>query len=170
MPAASVRTLTAPARSEIEALAAIFDEYRAHYGEPPDASRSLPWLEENLGAGRLRVFVAEDAGEIVGFATAVEVPASLRLSRFWQIRDLFVVPTHRRRGIGRALLAFIRAAATESGALRLVLQTEKDNDAALRLYSESGYAPVDGYSSLMLSIGPETEAARSTDPSATREH
>ncbi len=159
MHAASVRILTAPARSEIEALAEIFDRYRAHYGEPSDAARSRWWLEQCLAAGRLRVFVAEDGGKVVGFATTTEVPAPLRLAHFWQIRDLFVLPTHRRRGIGRALLASVRAAAIASGALRLVLQTEDDNDAALRLYSDSGYALVNGYSSLMLPIDPEIEAA-----------
>jgi ribosomal protein S18 acetylase RimI-like enzyme len=159
VPAVSVRILTAPTRSEIEALAEIFDQYRAHYGEPSDASRSGLWLEQCIGTGRLRVFVAEDGGKVVGFATTMEVPASLRLAHFWQIRDLFVLPTHRRLGIGRALLATVRAAAMASGALRLVLQTEDDNDAALRFYSDSGYALINGYSSLMLPIGPETQEA-----------
>lgn len=157
MSAVSVRILTAPTRSEIEELAEVFDQYRAHYGEPSDASRSGSWLEQCLGTGRLRVFVAEDGGKVVGFATTMEVPASLRLGHFWQIRDLFVLPTHRRLGIGRALLASVRAAAIASGALRLVLQTEADNDAALRLYSDSGYASISGYSTLMLPIGPENE-------------
>lgn len=159
MPAASVRILIAPTRSEIEALAEIFDQYRAHYGEPSDASSSGRWLEQCLRAGHLRAFLAEEDGKVVGFATTIDVPASLRLAHFWQIRDLFVLPTHRRLGIGRALLASVRKAAIASGALRLVVQTEEDNDAALRLYSDSGYAPINGYSSLMLPIGPESQEA-----------
>jgi GNAT superfamily N-acetyltransferase len=155
VPTDSVRILTAPTRSEIEALAEIFDQYRAHYDEPPDAASSRRWLERCLGTGRLRAFVAEDEG-IVGFATTTEVPASLRLAHFWQIRDLFVLPTHRRLGVARALLASVRAAAIESGALRLALHTENDNDAALRLYTESGYVLVNGYCSLMLPLGSET--------------
>jgi GNAT superfamily N-acetyltransferase len=156
VPTDSVRILTAPTRSEIEALAEIFDQYRAHYDESSDAASSRRWLERWLGTGRLRAFVAEDGGEIVGFATTMEVPASLRLAHFWQIRDLFVLPTHRRLGVARALLASVRAAAIESGALRLVLQTEDDNDAALRLYAESGYVLVNGYCSLMLPLAPES--------------
>jgi GNAT superfamily N-acetyltransferase len=151
----SVRALTAPTRSEIEALAQIFDQYRAHYGEPSDASRSARWLEQNVSTGRVRVFIAEDRGRFVGFAITMEIPASLRLARYWQIRDLFVLPAHRRLGVGRALLASIRAAAIASGALRLVLQTEDDNDPALRLYTDSGYAPIKGYCSLMLPLGAE---------------
>ena len=85
----------------------------------------------------------------------MEVPASLRLTHFWQIRDLFVLPTHRRLGAGRALLASVREAATGSGALRLVLQAEDDNDPALGLYADTGYAPITGCCSLILPLGPE---------------
>jgi GNAT superfamily N-acetyltransferase len=86
----------------------------------------------------------------------MEVPASLRLAHFWQIRDLFVLPAQRRRGVGRALLGSVRAAAIASGALRLVVQTEEDNDPALRLYTDDGFGLISGYCSLMLPIGPAT--------------
>lgn len=153
MLASSVRILTAPSRSEVEALAEVFDRYRAHYGEPSDAPSSRRWLEQCLDAGRLRAFVAEDAGRLVGFATTIEVPASLRLAHFWQIRDLFVLPAHRGLGVGHALLASVRAAAVESGAVRLTVQTESDNVAALRLYADDGYALINGYSHLTLPLG-----------------
>ena len=151
----SVRALVAPTRSEIEAVAEIFDQYRVHYGQASDAFRSLAWLDENLSTGRLHAFVAEVNVRFVGFALAMDVPGSLRLAHYWQIRDLFVLPTQRRLGVGRALLSAIRAAATESKALRLVVQTEDDNDPALRLYADSGYALIKGYCSLMLRLGPE---------------
>jgi GNAT superfamily N-acetyltransferase len=151
----SVRTLAAPTRGEIEALVEIFDQYRAHYGEDPDATRSARWLDEHLSKSRLRVFVADDSGRFVGFAITMELPGSLRLAHYWQIRDLFVLPTNRRLGVGRALLASVAAAAIASGALRLVVQTENDNDPALRLYADSGYAPIEGYRSLVLPLGPE---------------
>lgn len=54
--------------------------------------------------------------------------------------------------MGRALLASVRAAALASGALRLVVQTEDDNDAALRLHAESGFGPIEGYRSLVLPL------------------
>ena len=151
----SVRPLGGPTRGELEALAEIFDQYRAHYGENSETSRSACWLHENLSTSRLQVFVAEDKGKFVGFAITIEVPASLRLAHFWQIRDLFVLPTHRRLGVGRALLASVRAAAIASGALRLVLQTEDANDPALRLYADSDYTLIKGYCSLVLPLGSE---------------
>ncbi len=150
-----VRALTAPTRAEIEQLAEIFDRYRLHYGEAADASRTASWLEENISSGHLEAFVAEDKGAFVGFAITMTVPASLRLGYFWQIRDLFVVPNHRRLGVGSALLDFIRAAAVRAGALRLVVQTEADNTPALRLYAESSYTAVEGYRSLTLPLTPD---------------
>ena len=96
--------------------------------------------------------MAEEEGAFVGFATTTTVPASLRLGRFWQIRDLFVVPSRRRLGAGRALLGLVRAAATGAGASRLAVRTEADNAAALRLYAESGYTAVEGYRSLTLEL------------------
>jgi GNAT superfamily N-acetyltransferase len=157
--AVSVRILIAPSSGEIEALAAIFDCYREEYGERSDDSLSRRWLERWLDTGRLCAFVAEDGAEMVGFATTMDVPASLRLAHFWHVRDLFVLPTHRRLGIARALLASIRAAALDAGALRLLLQTEDDNEPALRLYEASGYAVVRGYCSLILPLAPKMDPA-----------
>ena len=151
--ASSVRILTAPTRKDVEALAEVFDQYRAHYGEPSDAASSTRWLEQCLNSARLRAFVAEDDGKLVGFATAIEVPASLRLAHFWQIRDLFVLPAHRGLGVGHALLASVRAAAVESGAVRVTVQTESENDAALRLYADCGYVLINGYRHLTLPLG-----------------
>jgi len=150
-----VRALTAPTRAEIEQLAEIFDQYRLHYGEAADASRTASWLEQNISSGHLEAFVAEDKGAFVGLAITMTVPASLRLGHFWQIKDLFVLPNHRRLAVGSTLLDFIRAAAVRAGASRLVLQTEADNTPALRLYAESGYTAVEGYCSLTLPLTPD---------------
>lgn len=150
-----VRALTSPTRAEVERLAELFDRYRIHYGEAADASRTASWLEGNLGSGRLEAFVAEDRGALIGFASTMTVPASLRLGHFWQIRDIFVLPTYRRLGVGRTLLDVIRATAIRSGALRVVVQTEADNAPALRLYAQSGYTAVEGYCSLTLPLTPE---------------
>ena len=147
-----VRSLTRPSSDEIWALAELFDLYRVHYGQDVDAKASAVWLEQNLRSGRVNAFVADDGNRFVGFAVTVEIPASLRLAHFWQIRDLFVVPEHRRQGIGHSLLDSVRAAATASGALRLALQTEEQNDPALALYTRSGYIPMSGYRALVLPL------------------
>ncbi len=143
-----VTALETPTPAQIARLASLFDQYRVHYGEPADVEQSLVWLQHNVGV--LNVFSAEMSGEMVGFATTVSTPASLRLGHFWQIRDLFVVPPRRRTGVARALLTHLRREAEAAGALRLVLQTEVDNANALDLYRASGFVAVEGYCSLVL--------------------
>lgn len=101
----------------------------------------------------MNAFVAEDDSTVVGFVTSVRIPASLRLGHYWQIRDLFVLPGHRREGIALSLLDAVRSAADVSGALRLALQTEEENEAAMNLYRSAGYVPVTGYRSLILPLG-----------------
>ncbi len=147
-----VRSLDTPTEAEIVALADIFDAYRAHYREEIEPGASATWLAEQLGSGRLTAFIAVLDGPLLGFATTLDMPASLRLGHYWQIRDLFVVTDRRRLGIGRALLTAIRESATSAGALRLSVQTERDNAAARHLYEVSGFAPVDGYVGLSLPL------------------
>jgi GNAT superfamily N-acetyltransferase len=147
-----VRALTSPTSNEIGALAELFDLYRVHYGQAPDATGSAGWLDQNLRSGRMNAFVADDSSRFVGFAVTVDIPAALRLAHFWQVRDLFVLPTNRRQGVGRALLDSVRATAAASGALRLALQTEDENDPALALYISSGYTPMSGYRTFVLPI------------------
>jgi GNAT superfamily N-acetyltransferase len=148
----SVRSLTAPSSEDLSALAELFELYRVHYGQTSDAAGSGDWLARNLGSGRLRAFVAAEDGALVGFALSAEVPASLRLAHFWQLRDLYVLPACRRKGVGRALLDSVRAAATASGAIRLSVQTEEQNDPALALYMSCGYRLGSGYRTLVLPI------------------
>jgi GNAT superfamily N-acetyltransferase len=144
-----VRSLDWPTETEIVALADIFDAYRAHYGEAIEPGASAAWLAEQLGSGRLTAFVAERDGQLLGFATTLDVPASLRLGHYWQVRDLFVVTDRRRLGIGAALLVFVADAARSAGALRLAVQTEFENDAARRLYQATGFVEVEGFVGLI---------------------
>jgi GNAT superfamily N-acetyltransferase len=82
----------------------------------------------------------------------VIVPASQRLGCSWQLRDLYVVPRARRRGVARALVGAVRQAAAAAGAIHLSVQTEPDNIAALELYHTSGFVPVEDVQILALSL------------------
>ncbi len=104
----------------------------------------------------LTIFAAHASEDLVGIATTITVPASLRLGCFWQLRDLYVVPAARRHGAGRALLSAVREAASGAGAIRLSIQTEPGNAAALNLYHSTGFTPVEGVLMLSLDLPPST--------------
>jgi GNAT superfamily N-acetyltransferase len=137
----TVTALTVPAADQLAGVAVVFDQYRRHYGQPVVAGQMLAWLTEQTSHGRLAIFVAHAGEDLAGLATTVVFPASLRLGCSWQLRDLYVVPGARRRGVARALVGAIRQAATAAGAIRLSVQTEPGNIAALQLYRTSGFVP-----------------------------
>jgi len=58
-----------------------------------------------------------------------------------EILTLGTLPASRRSGLARSLVAAALAEAHERGARRIFLEVAADNDAALSLYTASGFAP-----------------------------
>ncbi|GAA2880783.1 hypothetical protein Acy02nite_20630 [Actinoplanes cyaneus] len=148
----ATRVLVRDGEAVFDRLVELFDEYRVHYGEEADPARTAAWLAAQLRTGRLRASVAERDGRGIGFLTSVVMPASLRLGEFWAVRDVFVRPDCRRSGAGRALVEQVLAEARAAGAVRVSLQTEPENTAALALYRSIGFRPVEGLTGLSLSL------------------
>lgn len=147
-------TETVPGDEGFQAFVELFDRYRAHYGQATDLDRSRAWLTETTTSGPMRAFLARVDEVAAGICLIAICPASLTLGEFWMVRDLFVDPRWRRLGVARALLDAVRAAAERHGALRLTLQTEDDNAAALRFYERYGFVSVTGLRHLTLALAP----------------
>jgi len=60
-------------------------------------------------------------------------------SRHAHIFLLYVVPEHRRQGIGTALMRYVENWAIQRGDRQLGLQVFQSNQAALNLYNQLGY-------------------------------
>lgn len=141
-----------PGDKDWPTAAALFDDYRRHYGEQPALEQATWWLTGQASTGQLLVSGAWLAERLVGIATCHRTPASLRMAHFWQLRDIYVHADVRRQGVARALVQSLLSAAAADGALRVSLQTEPENSAALQLYQGLGFATVDGL--LQLSCRP----------------
>jgi RimJ/RimL family protein N-acetyltransferase len=83
------------------------------------------------------VFVADAGGEIVGRLSLARDshPASLHVADL----GLMVAATHRRQGIGRALLEQAVSWAHEAGIEKLELHVFPHNEPAIRLYERFGF-------------------------------
>jgi GNAT superfamily N-acetyltransferase len=155
----ALRVTTCDTDETLAAASVLFNQYRSHYGEPPDADeRTIDWLTDMVQSNMLTIYTASvdspaDASPIA-LATAHAIPASLAMGRFWQLRDLYVLPSYRRQGAAAALVSAVREAALAAGAQRLSLVTEPDNHAALGLYRRLGFKPVEGLASLSMDLAP----------------
>src|SRR4051812_46763392 len=112
-------SLIAAGHPAFGAVADRFDEYRTHYGEAADPAATRAWLTDQVTSERLSITAALDGDRVVGLITTTVLPASLRLGTAWMIRDLYVAPDHRRRGLARDLLLRVIAAGREAGAVRV---------------------------------------------------
>jgi GNAT superfamily N-acetyltransferase len=82
--------------------------------------------------------LAELDGIAVGFALFFHTFSTWECRRGLWLEDLFVVPEHRRDGIGRALLARLAAIALEQGCARFEWAALEWNTPALEFYAALG--------------------------------
>ena len=131
--------------ADLDALAPLFDGYRVFYGKPSDVAAARAFLQERLALRESVVFLARGAdGAALGFTQLYPCFSSVSARRLWILNDLFVAGSARGRGVARALMEAARRHALATGALRLVLQTARDNARAQALYESLGYRRDDG--------------------------
>ena len=96
------------------------------------------------------MFIAEQGGKPVGWAFAHEEHGELFIAeperRHGFLAEIYVAPQARRAGHGRALIAACEGWSRGRGHRLLTIGVLAGNDAAIRAYAGSGYAP---YVSLM---------------------
>ncbi|MFC5141227.1 ribosomal protein S18-alanine N-acetyltransferase [Actinomycetospora rhizophila] len=119
----------APRCAELEAI--LFP------GDDPWSARAF---REELRAGH-RYLAARDGAELVGYGGVALLPGRLGQQAEAEIHTIGVDPAHQRRGIGRALLDGLLAAADAIGATTY-LEVRVDNAPARELYRAAGFEVV----------------------------
>jgi GNAT superfamily N-acetyltransferase len=85
------------------------------------------------------VFLAYDGDVPVGVAVCFLGFSTFAAKPLVNLHDVAVIPTHRGRGVGRALLAAVEAKARELGCCKLTLEVLDQNHRALRTYTAAGF-------------------------------
>ena len=103
---------------------------------PDDAPHNDPAvsIRQKLAVDRELFLVAEVAGRIVG-----TVMGGYDGHRGW-IYSVAVLPEHRHRGIGSALVRQVEAALVARGCLKLNLQVRSTNASVLGFYEKLGFS------------------------------
>ncbi|HEX2892399.1 MAG TPA: GNAT family N-acetyltransferase [Marmoricola sp.] len=89
------------------------------------------------GLPTIRYLVAEQDGQVVGYAVASLGGDIAELQR------IGVAPGSRRTGVATALLDEVVAGAPAMGANRLLLEVREDNAGALAFYADRGFIEID---------------------------
>lgn len=107
------------------------DFYRARL---PDEVTHRTWKRILDPDSSVMCVVAEFEGQVVGFANCVVHENTWETQAVCYLEDLFVAPAARGRGIGGALIEWLRNAMRAEGWARLYWMTQADNVEARRLY------------------------------------
>jgi ribosomal protein S18 acetylase RimI-like enzyme len=86
-----------------------------------------------------QVWVAEDGQRLVAYAVLTLGYSLEHHGRDAFVDELYVVPSHRGQGLGRAALALMDAYCRENGVHVLLLEVEHVNEDAHALYRRAGF-------------------------------
>jgi GNAT superfamily N-acetyltransferase len=118
----------------------------AEYERAPDAVTGTPaMLAEALFGERpsAEALLAEVGGEVAGFALFHGTFSTWECAPGLWLEDIYVLPEHRRAGVGGALVRHLAALALERGCTRLEWAALDWNEPALRFYRRLGAEVLD---------------------------
>lgn len=132
-------TIRQATSDDVEVLVPLFDGYRQFYGQASNPVAAREFLGQRLRREQSTVFIAESAGQAVGFAQLFPTFSSVSLAPAFVLNDLFVLAEFRRFRIGQRLLEAAVAFCRSAGAVRVSLSTAVANGPARALYEASGW-------------------------------
>jgi len=118
----------------------LFDLYRQFYEQASDLVSAKSFLQQRIQQNESVIFLAFDGADAVGFTQLYPGFSSVSMARTFLLNDLFVVSSHRRRGVGSLLLAAAVAHAKAEQAVRISLTTNVANTTAQAVYEAQGWA------------------------------
>ncbi len=101
-------------------------------------SRKVRHIDADITANAAGIFVAEEAGEVIGYITT----RIDQESKIGSIPNLGVLPAHRGAGLGRQLIETATAYAKAEGMAYLRIETLDQNPIGQYLYPSSGFEEI----------------------------
>ena len=141
---------------DAETILRFIRELAAYEREPDAVEATVEVLAGQLAEDPppFECLIAELEGEPVGFALFFGTYSTWRARRGIHLEDLWVTPSARRRGVGRALLSRLAAVAVERGCARLEWAVLDWNELAMRFYRRLGASALDEWTTWRLSDAP----------------
>ena len=140
----AVPTIRSALPSDEAAWRSLWRGYCDFYGvDVADAVTDRTWKRILDPDSAIMCVVAEVEGKVYGFANCVVHENTWETQPVCYLEDLFVLPSARKRGIGRALIEWLRNSMRAEGWARLYWMTHHANHEARKLYDQ--FAQADGF-------------------------
>ncbi|MBS0532930.1 MAG: GNAT family N-acetyltransferase [Proteobacteria bacterium] len=129
------------ARADSEQWLPLWEGYNAFYGRAGatalDPAITRKTWERFFDDGEpVHALVAEEGGRLLGLVHYLYHRSTTSIAPICYLQDLFTHDEARGRGVGRALIEAVYAAARAAGSPRVYWQTHETNATAMRLYDQ----------------------------------
>jgi len=114
---------------DIKTLTPLFDDYRVFYEQQSDLEEASQFLKDRLNKQESHILLAVENDEVVGFTQIYPLFSSVSMQAMHLLNDLFVLESHRGKGIAGQLLMAAKDYAIKQGSKGLSLETHKSNPA-----------------------------------------
>ncbi len=122
----------------IPGIAPLLNSYRVFYRKTSNLEAATHFLKERLSKKESILFIAIEGEQMIGFTQLYRSFSTVSLRPILILNDLYVKETHRRLGIGAALLNHAKNYCKKHNCKGLALETATDNPAQ-RLYERLGW-------------------------------
>lgn len=130
---------------DLNQLAVLFDEYRQFYGSSSNIQLSFDFLKQRFSNQESVIFIHIKDEVITGFVLLYLGFSSLACSTYYILDDVYVTPVYRRQGSAKQLIDTAILFARHKNALRISLETQKNNDQSHKLYEQMGFVKDDEF-------------------------
>ena len=116
-------------------------------------------VRDGFGAHpKFRAIIAESEGQVAGYAIFFEFYSSFQGCAGLVLDDIFVLPRFRKKGVGKALLAYVAAIAIRENYFCVRMEVLNWNELALGFFERMDAVILDEWKSICL-IGDPLQAA-----------
>lgn len=149
-------TIREARKADIPVLLAIYNHVILHTTavytyEPQTLEARTAWYEDKLAAG-YPVFVAEEAGQVVGFSSYGPFRA-WPAYKYTIENSVYVAEGQRGKGIGKLLIQPLIESAQSKGYHAIVAGIDASNDASIRLHASFGFSQVANFKQVGYKFG-----------------
>lgn len=124
---------------DLQQLSVLFDEYRQFYGASSNQELSYQFLKQRFEDQQTVIFINTKDDIFIGFILLYLRFSSVACSKFYVLDDVYITPLYRRHGAARQLIDTAILFARHENALRISLDTQKNNHQSHKLYESMGF-------------------------------
>lgn len=130
---------------DLNQLAVLFDEYRQFYGASSNLDLSYHFLKQRFANKESVIFIHVKDHTFTGFVLLYLGFSSVACSTYYILDDVYVTPIYRRQGSAKQLIDTAILFARHENALRISLETQKNNYQSHQLYENMGFVKDDEF-------------------------